>query len=191
MALWKDAAPTAAPPAPLPASAPPRMATEGAARPGVDRTATEPAAAAAGAAHAAAAPAAAPAPRPRPVEVKESVIASGLSIEGKIQGTGHVRIAGQFKGDVHVEGNLSIEPGAKHQGEVRAGTVTVSGELTGNIGARHIDVTSSGVIVGDVKADTITVASGSRMRGHVEFGWGDGTNPPSRLDTHKGSGLPS
>jgi cytoskeletal protein CcmA (bactofilin family) len=51
----------------------------------------------------------------------------------------------------------------------------VSGELTGNIGAKHIDVTATGVIVGDVKADTITVASGSRMRGHVEFGWGDGS----------------
>ena len=85
-----------------------------------------------------------------------------------------MRIAGQFKGDVNVEGNLSIEAGAKHQGEVRAAAVTVGGELTGNIAAKHIDVTSSGVIVGDVKADTITVASGSRMRGHVEFGWDDG-----------------
>jgi cytoskeletal protein CcmA (bactofilin family) len=145
--------------------------------------------------HAAPAPATAPGaaparPREQRVEPKESLIASGLSIEGKIAGTGHVRIAGQFKGDVHVEGNLSIEPGAKHHGEVRAATVTVSGELTGNIGAKHIDVTATGVIVGDVKADTITVASGSRMRGHVEFGWGDGTNPPTRID-YKGGGLPS
>jgi cytoskeletal protein CcmA (bactofilin family) len=101
-----------------------------------------------------------------------------------------VRIAGQFKGDAHVEGNLSIEPGAKHHGEVRASTVTVSGELTGNIGAKHIDVTSTGVIVGDVKADTITVASGSRMRGHVEFGWGDGSVAPVRGE-HKGNGTPT
>jgi len=34
-------------------------------------------------------------------------------------------------------------------------------------------VLQSGVIVGDVKAETITVAAGSRMRGHVEFGWGE------------------
>jgi cytoskeletal protein CcmA (bactofilin family) len=149
-------------------------------------------------------PAAEAAPRPAPeplasvptpaparhkdrAEPKESVIASGLAIEGKISGTGHVRIAGQFKGDAHVEGNLSIEPGAKHHGEVRASTVTVSGELTGNIGAKHIDVTATGVIVGDVKADTITVASGSRMRGHVEFGWGDGSVAPVRGD-QKGIG---
>jgi cytoskeletal protein CcmA (bactofilin family) len=132
---------------------------------------------------------AAAAARPK-AEVRESLIAAGLTIEGKIQGTGHVRIAGSFKGDVQVEGNLSIEPGAKHQGEVRAGTVTVSGELTGNIGARHVDVMPTGVIVGDVKADTITVASGSRMRGHVEFGWGEGGALPVRVE-YKGNGLPS
>jgi cytoskeletal protein CcmA (bactofilin family) len=69
---------------------------------------------------------------------------------------------------------------------VKAATVTVSGELTGNISAKHIDVTSTGVIIGDVKADTITVAAGSRMRGHVEFGWADGAPGTGRVE-HKGN----
>ena len=52
--------------------------------------------------------------------------------------------------------------------------MVVGGELTGNIDkAKHVDVLATGVVVGDVKADTITVAAGSRMRGHVEFGWND------------------
>ena len=177
MALWKE---IAAAPAPAPAAAPAattniKPAAEAPPRASFDRAAVE--------------PAAAPARPAVRAEMKESLIATGLSIEGKISGTGHVRIAGQFKGDVNVEGNLGIEPGAKHQGEVRAGTVTVSGELTGNIGARHIDITSTGVVVGDVKAETITVASGSRMRGHVEFGWGDSV-APARSD-HKANGLVS
>jgi len=176
MALWKDPAPTPSS-APTPVSVLPRPASaEAAQRAGFDRVATE--------------PAAAPARPKERAETRESVIASGLSIEGKISGMGHVRIAGQFKGDVNVEGNLSIEPGAKHQGEVRAAAVTVGGELTGNIAAKHIDVTASGVIVGDVKADTITVASGSRMRGHVEFGWGESAAAGGRSE-FKGNGLPS
>src|SRR6185503_4957184 len=32
--------------------------------------------------------------------MKESIISAGLTIEGKIEGSGHVRIAGDFKGDV-------------------------------------------------------------------------------------------
>ena len=39
-------------------------------------------------------------------ELKESLIAADLTIEGKIEGSGHVRIAGSFKGDVNVQGNL-------------------------------------------------------------------------------------
>src|SRR5262245_2631528 len=56
-------------------------------------------------------------------DAKESLLAAGLTIEGKIEGAGHVRIAGNFKGDVHVQGNLTIEPGAKVTGGVRANTV--------------------------------------------------------------------
>jgi cytoskeletal protein CcmA (bactofilin family) len=106
------------------------------------------------------------------METKESVIAAGLSIEGKIEGTGHIRIAGNFTGDVHVEGNLTIEPGAKLTGGVRAKTVTVAGELEGNIDAAAVvELTTTGMLNGDVKAGTLTVVAGSRMRGRVEFGW--------------------
>jgi cytoskeletal protein CcmA (bactofilin family) len=104
----------------------------------------------------------------------ESVIAAELAIEGKIVGGGDVRIAGRFKGDVQVDGNFRIDQGARLEGQVRAGVVVVGGELQGNIdAAKQVDVLSTGVIVGDVKAASITVAAGSRMRGHVEFGWED------------------
>jgi cytoskeletal protein CcmA (bactofilin family) len=104
----------------------------------------------------------------------ESVIAANLTIEGKIEGSGNVRMAGRFKGDVRIDGNFTIEPGAHLTGQVLAGIVVVGGELQGNIeSAKRVDVQEGGVIVGDVKAGSITVAAGSRMRGHVEFGWED------------------
>jgi cytoskeletal protein CcmA (bactofilin family) len=105
---------------------------------------------------------------------KESIIASDLIIEGKIEGAGHVRIAGKFKGDVHVQGNLTIESGAQLTGEVRADAVIVGGELSGNIeAATRVELLQTGVLNGDLKAGSLTVAAGSRMRGRVEFGWGD------------------
>jgi cytoskeletal protein CcmA (bactofilin family) len=115
----------------------------------------------------------APAPRPAPVgEAKESVLAAGLTIEGKIEGSGNVRVAGNFKGDIHVQGNLTIEQGAKITGSVRANTVVVSGELEGNIdAATRVELLQTGVLNGDLKAGSLTVAAGSRMRGRAEFGW--------------------
>ena len=116
-------------------------------------------------------PAAATANRPE-VAMKESVIAAGLTIEGKIEGSGHVRIAGDFKGDVNVQGNLTIEPGAHLTGGVKADTVVVGGQLDGNIdAASRVELLQTGVLNGELKAGSLTVAAGSRMRGKAEFGW--------------------
>ncbi|KLJ02927.1 polymer-forming cytoskeletal protein [Luteimonas sp. FCS-9] len=105
---------------------------------------------------------------------KESIIASDLTIEGKIEGTGDVRIAGRFKGDVNVQGNLTIEHGAKLNGGVRAKQVLVSGELDGNIdSASLVELRDSAVLTGDLKAGSLTVAAGSKIRGHIECGWGE------------------
>ena len=138
-----------------------------------------------------AAPGAAPpaAPRPAEREGKESLIAADLSIEGKIQGAGHIRIAGRFKGDVHVEGDLTIEVGAKVTGGVRARKVIIAGELEGNIeSAQRVELLEGGVVVGDVKAGSVTVAAGSRMRGQVEFGWDEKDAPSPAEATRRTTG---
>jgi cytoskeletal protein CcmA (bactofilin family) len=117
---------------------------------------------------------------------KESVIAAGLTIEGKIEGAGSVRIAGNFQGDVHVKGNLTIEPGAKLTGGVRAATVIIGGELEGNIDqAQRVELLQSGVLNGNLNAGSLTVAAGSRMRGQAEFGW---EAKPARSDMRMESG---
>ena len=157
MAIWKDPTPAAkanepsrfdlASPAPAPAATPEPMAPAPAA-PAPIRAVDNGAAA------------------------RESVIAADLTIEGKIEGSGHVRIAGKFKGDVKVQGNLTIEQGAKVAGGVAASKVTLAGELEGNIAsAQQVELLQSGVINGDLKAGSLTVAAGSRIRGHVECGW--------------------
>ncbi len=126
-----------------------------------------------------------PTPSAQPA-AKESLIASDLTIEGKIEGTGHVRIAGKFKGDVNVQGDLSIEHGAKVNGGVKAKKVIVAGELEGNIdSASRVELLDSAVLTGDIKAGTLTVAAGSRIRGHVECGW------ESKESSHKANGKDS
>jgi cytoskeletal protein CcmA (bactofilin family) len=109
-----------------------------------------------------------------PREQRESIITADINITGKIDGTGHVRIAGKFEGDVHIQGDLTIDSGAKLVGAVSANSVTIGGEIDGNIeNAANVDILSTGILNGDLKAGTLSVASGSRMRGRVEFGWGD------------------
>ena len=171
MALWKDSTPgtgsastsTGVPPAPVHAREPEKT--------NVASLSPEPGRRAA------------PAPRH---DTKESHIGAELTIEGKIIGAGHVRIAGRFKGDVQVDGNVSLDAGARLEGHVKASVVTVGGELVGNIeNARRVELLETGVINGDVKAGALTVAAGSRMRGQVEFGYD--SDPRAKSET-KGFG---
>jgi cytoskeletal protein CcmA (bactofilin family) len=107
--------------------------------------------------------------------ISESVLSSGLTIEGKIEGDGSVRLAGRFKGQVNVKGEVTIEPGASIEGEMHADTVLVGGEVLGKIHATsRVELKDSGSLIGDLKAGTLAVAAGSKMRGKVEFGWKDG-----------------
>jgi cytoskeletal protein CcmA (bactofilin family) len=107
-------------------------------------------------------------------EDKGSLIAKGLTIEGKIEGTGYIRIAGRFKGEIHVKGDLTVEPEAHISGKIRAENLVIKGEVEGNIQAMsRVELSESGAILGDLKTLTLTVAAGSRMRGRVESGWGE------------------
>jgi cytoskeletal protein CcmA (bactofilin family) len=163
MAIWKEQSSATKEPAPISRPAP----TQSELRPDLDPSYDTPR-------------------RPTVDETKESVIAAGLTIEGKIEGAGSVRIAGNFQGDVHVKGNLTIEPGAKLIGGVRAATVIIGGELEGNIdGASKVELLQSGVLNGNLNAGSLTVAAGSRMRGQAEFGW---ETKPARTEMRMESG---
>lgn len=118
------------------------------------------------------------APRTEP---KESFISAELTLEGKIEGNGHVRVAGRFKGDVNVQGDLTIEKGATISGQVSAKNVVVEGTLEGNIlRAERVELRQTAAVTGDVKAGSLIVAAGSKMRGQVEFGWEDGAASASK-----------
>jgi cytoskeletal protein CcmA (bactofilin family) len=154
MALWKDQSSREPTAAELPPKAPEKVAVLSAVSDNSIR------------------PAPAPTATRGDVAMKESIISAGLTIEGKIEGAGHVRIAGDFKGDVNVQGNLTIEQGAHVTGGVKADTVVIGGQLDGNIdAASRVELLQTGVLNGELKAGSLTVAAGSRMRGKVEFGW--------------------
>ncbi len=105
-------------------------------------------------------------------ENKEFFIAPGVIIEGKIKGTGNVRIAGCFKGDIHAKGNVTVEPGAHIIGCIWAENIVVRGEVEGDIHATsRVGLLNFGVLNGNLRASLLTVATGSRMRGKVELGW--------------------
>jgi cytoskeletal protein CcmA (bactofilin family) len=89
-----------------------------------------------------------------------------------MEGSGDVRIAGKFKGEIQIKGNLNIQNGAHLTAKINAEAITIEGELEGTVVASgQVTLAASGQVIGDLKAKTLAVAAGSRMRGNVEFGW--------------------
>ena len=62
---------------------------------------------------------------------RESVLGVGVTLEGKIEGDGDVRIAGKVKGEIRIGGDLIIDRGARLNAKVSAANVTLGGELEG------------------------------------------------------------
>jgi len=126
---------------------------------------------------------------PLPV-VRESLIAADLSVEGKIEGKGNVRIAGRMAGDVNIQGNLVVNEQAQLSGTLRAHQVTLAGKLEGNIdSAEKVELLQTAVLIGDLKTGTLTIAEGSRIRGNIHCGWKN-TAPesaPGSNDASEGS----
>src|SRR5260370_11880171 len=99
------------------------------------------------------------APPPAPAhrhDQQESYMSSQLTIEGKIVGTGHIRIAGRFKGDVQGDGNVSLDAGARLEGQVKAHVVSVGGELIGNIdNAKRVELLETTLINRHIKSGAL------------------------------------
>ena len=103
---------------------------------------------------------------------RESVLGAGVTLEGRIEGDADVRIAGKVKGEIQIRGDLVVDRGGRIAAKVSAANVTIGGELDGNVIATgQVKLLESSQMIGDLKASMLTVAAGSRMRGHVEFGW--------------------
>jgi cytoskeletal protein CcmA (bactofilin family) len=114
----------------------------------------------------------------------ESLIGPGVVFEGNVSGEGDMRIAGQIRGEVRLKGNLTLAAGARITGGVSANTVTIGGQVEGNVQSPgHVRLLETGQLIGDVKAKFLMAALGSRMRGHVEFGWDHAEAPPEAKRT--------
>ena len=100
--------------------------------------------------------------------VRETVIAQGSTVHGKLLGQVGVRVARTFEGEVKIEGLLWIEPQGDVQGMVSARGVIVEGELRGNIeSADQVELRSSGRVRGDITCRKLAMAEGCFFQGGI------------------------
>jgi cytoskeletal protein CcmA (bactofilin family) len=110
-------------------------------------------------------------PAPSPVSATgKTIIGKQVAIEGGIQGSEDLVIEGTVRGSIELEKfHLTVGPKGKVEAEIRAGNVTVSGQLKGNIKALdRVDITKDADFSGEIKAKRISVEDGAYVKAVIE-----------------------
>jgi cytoskeletal protein CcmA (bactofilin family) len=101
----------------------------------------------------------------------KTVIGKQIIIEGSIQGREDLVIEGTVKAGIDLDKfHLTIGPNGNVESEIRAGNVTISGRLRGNIHALDkVIVTKNGDFSGEIHAKRISVEDGAYLKAIIDI----------------------
>jgi cytoskeletal protein CcmA (bactofilin family) len=87
-------------------------------------------------------------------------------IEGVFWAKGKVRLDGEVRGSVQVEGDLEVGPTGRIEGErVEAQTLEVHGEVRANVRAQKVVLAKTARVYGNVATEVLDIEAGARFVG--------------------------
>ncbi|MBL8715241.1 MAG: polymer-forming cytoskeletal protein [Myxococcales bacterium] len=99
-----------------------------------------------------------------------SVLAEGLTLTGRVAGSGDLEVRGHLEGEVDLQGELTLAEGATVRANVSATRVVVRGALLGDVRAGDsIVLEASARVVGDLTSPRISIALGAQIRGNLDM----------------------
>ena len=95
-----------------------------------------------------------------------TVILKGTTVSGELYGTGSVLIEGTFLGGIRVDGTVTVARSGEVKGPIRAGEVSVAGNVTGDIAAGGVlRLEMTGYIAGNVTMRSFVIEDGGCFDG--------------------------
>jgi cytoskeletal protein CcmA (bactofilin family) len=106
---------------------------------------------------------------PAPVAAPESgngvsSISAGMTVIGKLAGSGAVKILGRVEGELHAS-TVLIADGAEVEGNVVAEELTVGGRVKGTIRANRVRLNSTASVEGDIFHRSLAIEENARFEG--------------------------
>lgn len=101
-------------------------------------------------------------------DLADTVIASGLAVKGDLNSDNDILVDGTVEGSIVTNGNLIIGQPAVVNGPLQARSVTIAGQLKGDVDATEaVILEASAHMEGNVTAPQLSVAPGAYLRGKV------------------------
>ena len=99
---------------------------------------------------------------------ERSLISETVSIDGTVNSSGAIDVAGLIKGPVYSKEVVIKETGSI-SGEVEADRVEIYGHLDGKISAQNVVIGSSGVVKGDIEfGQNLKTEEGADIEGYIK-----------------------
>jgi cytoskeletal protein CcmA (bactofilin family) len=108
-------------------------------------------------------PVAAPAAEPQSAN-EVSSISAGMTLTGKITGSGTVKILGRVQGELQAS-TVLIAEGAEVEGDLVAEDLTVGGRVKGTIRANRVRLNSTANVEGDIFHRSLAIEENARFEG--------------------------
>jgi cytoskeletal protein CcmA (bactofilin family) len=99
----------------------------------------------------------------------ETIIASGVKVEGDFTSPGNVRIEGTVIGSVKADGDLIVTESATIQADVTAANAIVAGEIKGDLTTgEKLELMGTAKIHGNINCRILTVEAGASIAGNCQ-----------------------
>lgn len=166
---------------------------------------SEPGPAAAGAAPPARGEAALPSPSSRPVATDvavasravsrpvaptsddddvESTIGEHTTVDGTFKSENSIRIRGSVQGEIESRRSILVDEEANVNAKVTAETVTVAGQVNGQIHCSgRVEIRPSGRVIGEINAGTLIMQEGAFFEGNLKMGSRGGQGSEASVET--------
>lgn len=113
-----------------------------------------------------------------------TVIAKGVTLEGKYHGQGDVTVEGEVQGSLETSGSFTLGSEARVQGDVLAAQASIAGSVVGNVRTTGaLELKSTARIEGDITAAAISIESGAKLSGRIAIGGLQADNAKAALSS--------
>lgn len=95
-------------------------------------------------------------------------IGAGVVVSGDLAASGNIILSGELRGDGDIDGGLTIEPGGRWNGNVRAHRIVIAGVVDGDVTAfEHLELAETAHVTGTLVGPVIAIADGARCDGKI------------------------
>ncbi|MNO16040.1 Polymer-forming cytoskeletal [compost metagenome] len=103
-----------------------------------------------------------------PVKSTDSLIGHGGTLEGKLNCDTNLRIEGNFSGEIHCQGTVTVGEQGTVRSSIRAQDIIIAGKVYGDVIAdQRLMMTGTGQLHGNILAGTLSITEGCVLNGSI------------------------